>query len=135
MTVPIPARGGAASAGSAPVILVVDDDRDIREAVGWLLQDEGFAVEMAADGDEAVERATQVRPALLVLDLGLPILSGEEVAERLQALYGRSLPIVIMTAAGDAAEKAQRINAAAYVTKPFELDDLVRAIRNALEPA
>src|SRR5438067_10650096 len=59
-------------------ILVVDDDPEIRDVVRWLLEDEGWTVETASDGRDALERATQVRPALIVLDMGLPILSGEE---------------------------------------------------------
>ena len=68
-------------------MLVVDDDPEIRDVVRWLLEDEGWTVETASDGRDALERATRARPALIVLDMGLPIMSGEEVAMRLHDVY------------------------------------------------
>jgi CheY-like chemotaxis protein len=113
-------------------ILVVDDDPEIRDVVRWLLEDEGWTVETASDGRDALERATQVRPALIVLDMGLPILSGEEVAMRLRVYYQEPPPIVVVSADGRAGEKAARIGAAAYLHKPFDVDDLARVVRRTL---
>jgi len=113
-------------------ILVVDDDPEIRDVVRWLLEDEGWTVETASDGRDALERATQVRPALIVLDMGLPILSGEEVAMRLRVYYREPPPIVVVSADGRAGEKAARIGAAAYLPKPFDVDELARLVRQAL---
>ncbi len=73
-------------------ILVVDDDPDLRETIQWCLEDEGLTVETAADGPQAIERATQSRPALILLDMGLPILSGEEAADQIRAAYGGDPP-------------------------------------------
>ena len=80
------------------LVLVVDDDPEIREIVQWLLEDEGWTVDTASDGRDALERATRTRPALIVLDMGLPILSGEEVALRLQQVYADPPPIVVVSA-------------------------------------
>ena len=113
-------------------ILVVDDDPEIRDVVRWLLEDEGWTVETASDGRDALERATQVRPALIVLDMGLPILSGEEVAMRLRVYYHEPPPIVVVSADGRAGEKAARIGAAAYLHKPFDVDELARLVRRTL---
>src|SRR4051794_38198462 len=113
-------------------ILVVDDDPEIRDVVRWLLEDEGFTVETASDGRDALERATQARPALIVLDMGLPILSGEEVAMRLQVYYHEPPPIVVVSADGRAGEKAARIGAAGYLHKPFDVDELARLVRETL---
>jgi len=113
-------------------ILVVDDDPEIRDVVRWLLEDEGWTVETASDGRDALERATQARPALIVLDMGLPILSGEEVAMRLRMYFEVPPPIVVVSADGRAGEKAARIGAAAYLHKPFDVDDLARLVRQAL---
>jgi len=113
-------------------ILVVDDDPEIRDVVRWLLEDEGWTVETASDGRDALERATQARPALIVLDMGLPILSGEEVAMRLQTYYHQPPPIVVVSADGRAGEKAARIGAAAYLHKPFDVDELARLVRRTL---
>ncbi len=113
-------------------ILVVDDDPEIRDVVRWLLEDEGWTVETASDGRDALERATQVRPALIVLDMGLPILSGEEVAMRLRVYYREPPPIVVVSADGRAGEKAAQIGAAAYLHKPFDVDELARLVRRTL---
>ncbi len=124
-------RGTGISPGEARV-LVVDDDPEIREVVSWLLEDEGIAVETASDGPRALDCATRERPALIVLDMGLPLLSGEEVAARLRAHYGEPPPIIVVSADGRAAEKATRIGARGYLHKPFDIDELMRLVRVAL---
>ena len=118
-----------------PSILVVDDDPEIRDVVRWLLEDEGWAVETASDGRDALDRATRARPALIVLDMGLPILSGEEVAMRLHDVYAHPPPIIVVSADGRAGEKAARIGAASYLHKPFDVDVLVRLVQRTLSSA
>ena len=113
-------------------VLVVDDDPEIREVVSWLLEDEGLAVETASDGPRALDCATRERPALIVLDMGLPLMSGEEVAVRIRAHYGVPPPIIVVSADGRAAEKATRIGAQGYLHKPFDIDELVRLVRGTL---
>jgi CheY-like chemotaxis protein len=115
-----------------PTILVVDDDPEIRDVVRWLLEDEGWTVETASDGRDALDRATRARPALIVLDMGLPILSGEEVAMRLHDVYADPPPIIVVSADGRAGEKAARIGAASYLHKPFDVDVLVRLVQRTL---
>ena len=65
--------------------------------------------------------------------MGLPLVSGDGVASAIRAQYGTSVPVVVLTADGRAAEKAQRVGAVAYLHKPFELDDLITTVRTALE--
>jgi DNA-binding response OmpR family regulator len=114
------------------VILVVDDDPEIRDVVRWLLEDEGWTVETASDGRDALNQATQARPALIVLDMGLPIMTGEEVARHIQAIYADPPPIIVVSADGRAGEKAARLGAASYMHKPFDVDELVRRVRQTL---
>jgi DNA-binding response OmpR family regulator len=114
------------------IVLVVDDDPEIRDVVRWLLEDEGWTVETASDGRDALERATRARPALIVLDMGLPIMSGEEVAMRLHEVYVDPPPIIVVSADGRAGEKAARIGAASYLHKPFDVDALARLVRRTL---
>jgi two-component system response regulator MprA len=114
------------------IILVVDDDPEIRDVVRWLLEDEGWSVETASDGRDALDRATRARPALIVLDMGLPILSGEEVALRLHDVYAEPPPIIVISADGRAGEKAARIGAASYLHKPFDVDALVSLVQRTL---
>lgn len=115
------------------IVLVVDDDANVREALKWALEDEGFEVETAADGLQAVERGMARRPDLVLLDLTLPVLDGYRVASDLRAVHGADLPILAMTADGQAEAKAVRAGAYAFVRKPFELRGLLEIIRQGLE--
>lgn len=117
---------------SEQVVLIVEDDTDLRQTIQWTLEDEGLIVETAADGQEALNRAAQRKPALVVLDMGLPIIDGNGVAAGLRASYGSSVSILTMTADGRAAEKAKRIGAVGYISKPFDLDALISAVKRAL---
>ena len=126
---------GAGSSARADLVLVVDDDPELRESVQWLLQDEGLMIETAADGEQALERVAVARPALIVLDMGLPILSGEGFADALRELYETPPPIVVITAAGHAAEKAERVGAFAYLPKPFDMTELATVVHRALGQA
>ena len=117
------------------LVLVVEDDSDLRQTIQWMLEDEGFLVETASDGREALDLATQRKPSLVVLDMGLPIIDGNGVAAGLRSTYGTSVTILTMTADGRAAEKARRIGAIGYLSKPFDLDALINAVRSALTPS
>lgn len=108
-------------------ILVVDDDPLVRQAICWALEDEGLPVEAAADGREALERAARHRPALVVLDVILPVMDGYEVAAELRARHGE-IPILAITASGGVAAKARRMGAFAYLSKPFEMDELLTTV-------
>jgi DNA-binding response OmpR family regulator len=114
------------------LVLIVEDDTDLRQTIQWTLEDEGFVVETAGDGREALERATLRKPSLVVLDMGLPILDGNGVAAGLRATYGETVTILTMTADGHAADKAARIGAVGYLSKPFDLDDLINEVWKAL---
>jgi CheY-like chemotaxis protein len=114
-----------------PRVLVVDDDVDIRLAIGEVLSDEGMTVDTASDGREALERADQQPPALVILDITLPVVGGYEVADRLRERFGM-LPILAITADGRAAQKAQRVGAYAYLRKPFELEEMLALVKRGL---
>ena len=109
-------------------ILVVEDDSGIRESLVECLAGEGYAVELAADGAEGLERLRARRPDLVVLDLVMPIMNGAELVEavgRDAAL--RSVPILLMTAAMPAPGE-QIPPVAGYLAKPFELGELLDAV-------
>lgn len=106
-------------------ILVVEDEEPLRESMQWVLEDAGWHVAVAGDGQQALEIAQERRPHLVVLDMGLPILGGDEVAAGLRRLYRDQVPILVITADGRAAAKAKRVGAFAYLSKPFSLDDLL----------
>jgi two-component system phosphate regulon response regulator PhoB len=123
-------------------ILVVDDEEDIVELVGYNLQREGFQVETATSGERALDRVRQQPPDLIVLDLMLPGMDGLDVARRLKndARF-RSIPIVMLTAKGEEADVVAGLELGAedYVTKPFSPRILVARVKAVLrrrsEPA
>ena len=114
-------------------ILVVDDDQNLRKTIQWVLEEEGFATQAAADGQEAVEWIREWQPALIVLDMGLPLLDGGEVATHVYDQYGASVPIVLITADGHAEEKSQHIKASAFLRKPFDIDELIDTVQSVLK--
>jgi two-component system response regulator RegX3 len=115
-----------------PLILVVDDEQSYRDALAVALQREGFLVETAADGPEAIARFDATRPALVLLDVMLPKISGIDVCRELRA---RSrVPIIMVTAktAEIDAVVGLEVGADDYVTKPFRLRELIARVRAAL---
>ncbi len=126
------AAGTGRTAIGRGAVLVVDDDPDMRLMMRWALEEEGLSVATAGDGRAALARIAEQRPALVVLDMSLPLVDGYGVAQGLRTAYGEDVPIVLVTADGRAAEKARRTGARAYLHKPFEVDDLVHAVSRIL---
>jgi two-component system, chemotaxis family, chemotaxis protein CheY len=113
-------------------VLVVDDDEAIREWVAIILADEGYTVETAGDGDEALDRVEAKSPALILLDIRMPRMNGLEFAAAYRELPGPHAPIVVMTAGRDAQQRAREVGADGYLAKPFDLDDVVAAVSTRL---
>ncbi|MFD5325206.1 response regulator transcription factor [Streptomyces sp. NPDC127092] len=113
-------------------ILVVDDDPTVAEVVTGYLERAGFAVEQAADGPDALRKAGERRPELVVLDLMLPGLDGLEVCRRLRA-HG-PVPVIMLTARGDEEDRITGLEVGAddYVTKPFSPRELVLRVESVL---
>lgn len=112
-------------------ILVVDDEEDTRLFVAELLQGAGYAVDLAADGGEALRKAEETRPHLIVLDLLMPTMTGWEVLEQLRA--GEAPPIVVLSAFADR-ERALAEGAAGCLSKPFDFGELLATCEQALWP-
>jgi two-component system response regulator RegX3 len=115
-----------------PLILVVDDEQSYRDALSVALQREGFLVETAADGPEAIARFDATKPALVLLDVMLPKISGVDVCRDLRA---RSrVPIIMVTARNSEIDAVVGLEVGAddYVTKPFRLRELIARVRAAL---
>ncbi|MFM8238250.1 MAG: response regulator, partial [Actinomycetota bacterium] len=116
----------------APLILVVDDEQSYRDALSVALAREGFRVETAADGAEAIARFDACTPALVLLDVMLPKVSGIDVCRELRT---RSrVPIIMVTARNAEIDAVVGLEVGAddYVTKPFRLRELVARVRAAL---
>ena len=116
----------------AGTVLVVDDERNIVQLVRLYLTKEGFRVESAGNGREAVEKAAVIRPDLVVLDLMLPELDGLEVCRRLRK--DSNVPIIMLTARGDDVDRIVGLELGAddYVVKPFNPRELVARVKAVL---
>jgi len=116
-------------------ILVVDDERTLRETLSEGLEEEGYAVFQAADGREAVDAFRKHHPDLILLDLMLPELSGTEVCRIIRAESG--VPILMLTAKSAEIDKVVGLELGAddYVTKPFSFRELLARVRALLRRA
>jgi CheY-like chemotaxis protein len=108
-------------------VLVVEDDEAIAAIVAGVLEDEGYAVAVARNGAEALDRIAVRRPRLILLDMRMPVMNGWEFAGAYRARTAAPAPIVVMTA-GDAARKASEVGADAYLRKPFAIDQVVAVV-------
>jgi DNA-binding response OmpR family regulator len=117
---------------SQPLVLVADDEPRITKLVVLILQEAGFRVVSAASGEEALGRAEEMRPDIVLLDLVLPDLDGIEVMRQLREW--RPVPVILLTAKGSTADKAKGLDLGAddYVAKPFDPAELVARVRAVL---
>jgi two-component system, OmpR family, response regulator len=117
-------------------VLVVDDEPNIVDVIAMALRFQGFAVESAATGHEAIAKVGEFRPDLVVLDVMLPDIEGFAVAERLGARQSR-VPIVFLTARDATEDKIRGLTLGGddYMTKPFSLEELIARIRSILRRA
>lgn len=114
-------------------VLLVEDDRGVRDSLARALGFEGYDVTTAPDGIEAMQVVEGVAPDVIVLDLMMPVMSGLEVARRLRA-RGDATPILMLTARHEVSDRVEGLDAGAddYLVKPFALDELLARIRALL---
>jgi two-component system, OmpR family, response regulator MprA len=117
-------------------ILVVDDEKAVRESLDRALRLEGYRVRLAGDGREALDRVQEDGPDAIVLDLMMPGVDGLEVCRRLRA-EGDRTPILILTARDALADRVEGLDAGAddYIVKPFALEELMARLRALLRRA
>jgi CheY-like chemotaxis protein len=128
--------GGGRPRESAPLVLVVDDERSIRTICRVNLEGDGLAVAEAQDGADAIESVRRARPALVLLDVMMPTVDGWSVAEQLAAdEETREIPVVFLSAraAREDRLRAQELGAVGYVVKPFDPLELAGIVRDVLE--
>jgi len=114
-------------------VLIVDDEPMVRDVLERYLRNEGYEVGLAADGEEALERAVADDPDLILLDLMLPKLDGYEVFTRIREA-GRRTPVIMLTARGEETDRVVGLDLGAddYVTKPFSPREVVARVRAVL---
>jgi two-component system chemotaxis response regulator CheY len=112
-------------------VLVVDDDASIRELLSTALEDDGYEVVPAMNGQDALAVCDRWRPDVIVLDLMMPVMDGWTFAKRLHERD--DIPIVVLSAATDLARHAKTVGAKEVVGKPFDLDQLLPKVARAAE--
>ena len=125
----------APNGGTAPSILVVEDEQALGLLLSYNLEAEGFTVERVERGDEAEVRLSEMPPDLVILDWMLPGVSGLEICRRLRAREStRTLPVIMLTARGEEAERVRGLSVGAddYVVKPFSVPELMARVRSLL---
>ncbi|MEO6714988.1 MAG: response regulator [Mycobacteriales bacterium] len=113
-------------------VLVVDDDDVIRQLIRVNLELEGFEVYTATDGEDAIEKARELQPAVITLDIMMPRLDGWDAAAKLRADPETAhIKVVLLSARAQEADlrKGSRIGVDAYLTKPFDPDELIDTVR------
>lgn len=117
---------------SRPTILVVEDDPDIRELLTELLEEEGYEVKSAADGEEAIEELNQYSPRVMLLDLMMPRVSGWELLELISKKELAHTPdaIIVLSASGGAVENVGQ-HPVRLIRKPFRLEQLLHEVSDA----
>ncbi len=116
-------------------VLIVEDEKDVQSYLKEVLTDNGFLVQVASDGIEALSQIKKSKPDLVLLDLGLPNMSGESVCLEIRKKYP-DLRLIILSARNDTMDIVKGLNLGAddYVTKPFKLEELMARINARLRP-
>jgi FixJ family two-component response regulator len=123
-----------ATTGNNKAVAIVDDDEEVRVALGGLLKSAGLAARAFESAEEFIESGQQSQVACLITDIRMPGMSGLELQAKLNA-EGCSIPIVFITAHGDAKMRMQALRAGAveFLAKPFDDESLLESVRAALE--
>lgn len=117
-------------------ILVAEDERDIRELISFSLQFSGYQVTEALNGEDAVQKARQILPDLILLDVRMPKMTGYEACKVLKENEStKNIPIIFLSAKGQETEiqQGKELGAEAYFLKPFAPDELNEQVKKILE--
>jgi len=117
-------------------ILVAEDERDIRELIAFTLRFAGFEVELASNGAEVVEKAPDVIPDLILMDVRMPRMTGYQACEALKENpITRDIPVVFLSAKGQESEiqEGLEVGAMEYILKPFAPDELTAQVHRILQ--
>jgi DNA-binding NtrC family response regulator len=112
-------------------ILIVDDDEAIRTMLADIFREEGYEVQTAIHGRQALDSLRQSTFELLLTDMSMPVMDGWQLASALKE-QGVSVPLIVMTAAQSAAALAREVDAVAYLGKPFDIDTLLSTVEQVI---
>jgi CheY-like chemotaxis protein len=117
-----------------PRVLVVDDEEEIRDLVAMVLARQGYEVSIAEHGAAALDLVRQTRPAAILLDMRMPVMDGWAFAAAYRQLPAPHAPIIVLTAAHDALQRAAEIGADAALSKPFTTAELTACVAQYAHP-
>lgn len=119
-----------------PAILVVDDQPGIRRLLAEVLSEQGYAVEEAANGYDGLQKAKELKPAIILMDMKMPGMDGIETLRELRRA-GHTTKVIMMTAYGELEmiNEAKELGAIAYITKPFDIVSLCQMIEKIVDDA
>jgi CheY-like chemotaxis protein len=109
-------------------VLVVDDDADMIEVIELVLQDAGYKTRSALNGQQALAAVAVDMPALIVLDMLMPVMNGWQFTQEFRARYGRAVPIVVATAAEHVRSRTDALDVSDVLPKPFDVSDLLSLV-------
>jgi CheY-like chemotaxis protein len=109
-------------------VLIVDDDLDMIEVMELVLHDAGYKTRSALNGQQALDAVAVEMPALIVLDMLMPVMNGWQFAQAFRARYGGAVPIVVATAAEHVERRRNGLDVTDVLPKPFEVSDLLRLV-------
>jgi CheY-like chemotaxis protein len=116
-------------------VLIVDDDPSIREFLALVLEDSGYEVRVASNGQDALEVLGHWRPAVILLDLMMPLMDGYTFrSEQLRRNDFRDIPVIVLSARTDSSAAARTLQPAARLTKPCDLDQLLQIVEQVAGP-
>jgi CheY-like chemotaxis protein len=113
-----------------PCVLLVEDDAGVRATLAAILDDEGCEIVLASNGADALAALEEHDPDCVVLDWMMPVLDGEEFLRVMRKDYGRSTPVLVISAARIEEEQARAACADAFLAKPFDIDELVMILQD-----
>jgi CheY-like chemotaxis protein len=119
-------------------VLLVEDDPDIREAIGDVLQEEGYTVAMADTGQQALDqlRGSDRLPDVILLDLMMPVMDGWKFRqEQKQHPAWEAIPVIVLSAVGNTQERAESIGASGCLRKPLDIDELLDMLEKVMPAA
>jgi len=125
-------KGGSKGHGAGRVVLVIEDEPNISEAIRFILRRDGWAVQTHADGLDALQQIEVVQPELVILDVMLPGRSGFDILQAMRGHVGlRAVPVLMLTAKGQSADRdlAMRAGASLFMAKPFSNAELLASVR------
>ncbi len=116
-------------------VLVVEDDADLVALMELVLSDAGYRVRTAPEGAAALAKVAEEMPGLILLDMRMPGMNGWEFAREFRARHGHACPIVVVTAAENARARAAEVEAEGWLSKPFDIEDVLRMVARFVAPA